>query len=120
MVLGDVSNTLEAINSIHVVRFQFINDETHSINIGVIAQDVQTVYPEIISESGDEMNYLGVNYSRLGVIALQACKELHSLHKSLDTRIRTIEQWRITTDINKDALTKRVEALEQMINNKTT
>lgn len=119
MVLGDVSNTLEAINSIHVVRFQFINDETHSINIGVIAQDVQTVYPEIISESGDEMNYLGVNYSRLGVIALQACKELHSLHKSLDTRVSTIEQWRITTDTNKDALTKRVEALEQMIGNKT-
>ena len=119
MVLGDVSNTLEAINSIHVVRFQFINDETHSINIGVIAQDIQTVYPEIISESGDEMNYLGVNYSRLGVIALQACKELHSLHKSLNTRVSTIEQWRITTDANKDALVKRVEALEQMINNKT-
>lgn len=120
MVLGDVSNTLEDINNIHVVRFQFINDETHSINIGVIAQDVQTVYPEIISESEDEMNYLGVSYSRIGVIALQACKELHSLHKSLDTRVSTIEQWRITTDTNKDALTKRVEALEQMINNKTT
>ena len=66
------------------------------------------------------MHYLGVNYGALGTIALQACKELHSLHKSLDTRVSTIEQWRITTDTNKDALTKRVEALEQMINNKTT
>ena len=66
------------------------------------------------------MDILGVSYSNLAtLISINGLKELHSLHKSLDTRVSTIEQWRITTDTNKDALTKRVEALEQMISNKT-
>ena len=68
----------------------------------------------------DNEGYKSLDYATLGaVVAVAGLKELHSLHKSLDTRVSTIEQWRITTDTNKDALVKRVEALEQMINNKT-
>ena len=118
-IIGKINRSLDKIDKIDIVRYVFKDDENGHINIGVIAQNVQEYYPEVISDGGGDMHYLGVNYGALGTIALQACKELHSLHKSLDTRVSTIEQWRITTDTNKDALVKRVEALEQMINNKT-
>lgn len=120
--ISKINNVLEKIENIEVFRYTFKNGDSGE-NIGVSAQAVQSVFPEFVSviDQKDGMNILGVSYSNLAtLVSINGLKELHSLHKSLDTRVSTIEQWRITTDINKDALTKRVEALEQMINNKTT
>lgn len=120
--ISKINNVLEKIENIEVFRYTFKNGGSGE-NIGVSAQAVQSVFPEFVSviDQKDGMNILGVSYSNLAtLVSINGLKELHSLHKSLDTRVSTIEQWRITTDTNKDALTKRVEALEQMINNKTT
>ena len=120
--ISKINNVLEKIENIEVFRYTFKNGDSRE-NIGVSAQAVQSVFPEFVSviDQKDGMNILGVSYSNLAtLVSINGLKELHSLHKSLNTRVSTIEQWRITADANKDALTKRVEALEQMINNKTT
>lgn len=119
--ISKINNVLEKIENIEVFRYTFKNGDSRE-NIGVSAQAVQSVFPEFVSviDQKDGMNILGVSYSNLAtLVSINGLKELHSLHKSLNTRVSTIEQWRITADANKDALTKRVEALEQMINNKT-
>lgn len=41
---------------------------------GLIAQNVQTVFPELVSPIND-LDYLGVDYTRLGVLNTQAIKE---------------------------------------------
>ena len=122
-IVGYLSESLNTLDKIKIFRYTLKGDPEKHLKIGISAQDLMSTYPELVldgyfSETINDIAY-GVDYSTLSVIALQACKELHSLHKSLDTRVSTIEQWRITADANKDALTKRVEALEQMINNKT-
>lgn len=116
-LISTLDNVLSATDHIDIIKYTWKDGRDNRLHIGVSAQDFSRYFPEITDI--DENGYFGVQYGMIGVISLQACKELHSLHKSLDTRVSTIEQWRITTDINKDALTKRVEALEQMINNKT-
>ena len=119
--ISKINNVLEKIENIEVFRYTFKNGDSRE-NIGVSAQAVQSVFPEFVSviDQKDGMNILGVSYSNLAtLVSINGLKELHSLHKSLNTRVSTIEQWRITADANKDALTKRVEALEQMISNKT-
>ena len=116
-LIGTLDNVLSATDHIDIIKYTWKDGRDNRLHIGVSAQDFSRYFPEITDI--DENGYFGVQYGMIGVISLQACKELHSLHKSLDTRVSTIEQWRITTDTNKDALVKRVEALEQMINNKT-
>lgn len=116
---NDFINVLHDIDTIDV--FYYIDRISGELRSGVSAQQLKNIYPHFVSGIESENTYLAVDYSSLGVcVSIAGLKELHSLHKSLNTRVSTIEQWRITTDENKDALTKRVEALEQMINNKTT
>jgi hypothetical protein len=54
------------------------NDENNKEHaIGVIAQEVQAVYPELVHEGSD--GYLSVNYPKLTAVLLQAIKELKAL-----------------------------------------
>ena len=48
--------------------FTFKNDENKTPQIGVSAQEVQKLYPELVSENDD--GYLSVDYAKLSVIAL--------------------------------------------------
>ena len=45
-----------------------------SRQIGVIAQEVQSIYPELITVGGN--GYLSVNYPKLTAVLLQSVKEL--------------------------------------------
>lgn len=112
-LIGTLDNALSATEHIDIIKYTWKDGRDNRTHIGVSAQDFSRYFPEITDI--DENGYFGVQYGMIGVVALQACKELHSLHKSLDTRIGAIEQWRITTDANEDALTRRIEALEQTI-----
>ena len=62
-------------------------------DIGFIAQDVEKVFPEIVSsvtierEGGKEMK--GLSYSHFGVIAIAAIKELKEY---FDDKIQTLEK----------------------------
>ena len=53
------------------------NDKNQSEKrqIGVIAQEVQAVYPELVQQ-GDN-GYLSVNYPKLTAVLLQSIKELN-------------------------------------------
>ena len=53
--------------------FRYKND-TDNRQIGVSAQEVSQIYPEIVSK--DENGYLSVDYAKLSVIALKAIDEL--------------------------------------------
>lgn len=54
------------------------NDESNKEHaVGVIAQEVQTAFPELVHEGSD--GYLSVNYPKLTAVLLQAIKELKAL-----------------------------------------
>lgn len=58
--------------------------------IGVSAQEIQTVYPElVISNSNGE---LSVDYAKLSVVALKAIDTLHDKNTELEKRITDLEK----------------------------
>ncbi len=73
--INTLINVLDKIDKIRGVRFEFIDQQRYATGkqIGVIAQELQWVYPELVMEGAD--GYLSVNYSQLSAVLLQAIKE---------------------------------------------
>ncbi|MBP5456555.1 MAG: hypothetical protein J6Y37_08650, partial [Paludibacteraceae bacterium] len=59
------------------------------VQIGTSAQEVQKLYPEIVSETD---GYLSVSYDRLSIIALAAIDKLHEENEKLKKRIEALER----------------------------
>lgn len=76
--------------------------------IGLIAQDVEKVVPEVVNTHED--GYKGVDYSKLTAVLIEATKEQQSIIDEQDARIAK-QQEQI------DALLERVTALEKSVNN---
>lgn len=60
-------------------------------NIGVSAQEVQKLYPEIVVEDTDT-KLLSVDYAKLSVVALAAIDELHKENVELKSRLDKLEE----------------------------
>lgn len=58
--------------------------------IGVIAQEVEAVFPELITQWGDE-GYRAVDYGRLTGVLIEALKELRAENAKLEQRVETLE-----------------------------
>lgn len=110
--LGDINEPLKIINKLN--GFYYIPNELARINgitntdkeIGLSAQDVQKVLPEIvqiapfdlatddngkkISKSGE--NYLTMSYERLAPVFVEAIKELEQKNNVLEQRNAVLEQ----------------------------
>jgi hypothetical protein len=53
-------------------------NQSEDRQIGVIAQEIQEVYPELVTVGGN--GFLSVNYPKLTAVLLQSIKELHVKH----------------------------------------
>jgi hypothetical protein len=60
-------------------------------NIGVSAQEVQKLYPEVVTED-PETTLLSVDYAKLSVVALAAIDELHKENVELKSRLDKLEE----------------------------
>lgn len=67
----------------------YVRKDTKEKEIGFIAQDVQKVLPELVSEHG---NYLGVNYSRIVAVLVEAVKEQQKKIEKLELLITIMER----------------------------
>lgn len=59
--------------------------------IGVIAQNVQEVFPELVSEWGGEEGFLAVNYVSFAPILIEAVHELKAEIAALESRLAALE-----------------------------
>lgn len=66
------------------------NEKPSVQKIGVSAQEIQKLYPEIVGT--DPRGYLGVDYSKLSVIALKAIDQLHERVKYLEGVIESLSK----------------------------
>jgi hypothetical protein len=63
---------------------------TGSTEIGLIAEEVAEIYPELVKYNGDgEVN--GINYTRIAPILIKTIQEQHELIKNLTKRIDDLE-----------------------------
>lgn len=79
---------LDKLSKLTKSYFYWKNDRA-KLNIGVSAQEIKEIYPEIVEET--ESGYLNVSYDKLSVIALTAVDELHKKNKELEERIQKLE-----------------------------
>jgi hypothetical protein len=95
--VAKLCNVLDKLEAVDGVSFERIEERAptvraaHRRDIGVIAQDVETVFPELVSGYGDE-TYKAVNYSGLTAVVIEATKELKAENKALRSRIEALER----------------------------
>jgi len=75
--------SFDTLNSLQAYKYRYIGSPQSETQIGVIAQELENLYPECVTEK-DGTKY--VNYSGLTVILLQAVKDLNARVKALEVR----------------------------------
>lgn len=75
-IINEISldNSYKLIDNIQEIYFKYKSDVTNTKRLGVIAQEVEEYFPEIVSI--DEEGYKSVDYSKLSVICLRVIKDL--------------------------------------------
>ena len=92
-----LANALEKLEQIRGVSFEW-NEKSKSKgyavgqkNIGVIAQEVEAVFPEVVFTSEDD-GYKAVDYGRLTSVLIEAVKELKAMNEVLERRVEALEK----------------------------
>ena len=79
----------ELLEKCRLIEYDLKDDNTHSTQIGLIAQEVEQFFPELVKTDKD--GYKSVDYSRLTVILLKLTKELLYKYNNLENRLKVIE-----------------------------
>lgn len=90
-ILNPVKVNLDDLSKLRKVYYTWKNDPDKKLQLGMIAQDVQKLYPELVSVDA-ETGILSLAYDKLSVIALEAINTLYNEHKVLKERIDKIEK----------------------------
>jgi hypothetical protein len=73
-IISPINNAVDKLSTLNPVIYSWKSDETNKENIGLIAQDVQTVLPQVIDTNED--GFLGVRYVDLVPVLVKAIQEL--------------------------------------------
>jgi hypothetical protein len=87
----DASSQLNTIKNIKVREFDWKKGGHHQV--GLIAQELQTLIPDVVSAGGDDeaKNPYGVDYGKLTPYIVKAMQEQQTIIESLTARITTLE-----------------------------
>lgn len=90
-ILNPVKVDLDDLAKLRKIYYTWKNDSKSGIQLGIIAQDVQKLYPELV-DVDSETGYLSLAYDKLSVIALEAIDTLYQDYKKLKERIDKLER----------------------------
>ncbi|HUI40218.1 MAG TPA: tail fiber domain-containing protein [Methanothrix sp.] len=97
--IATLTDVLQKIDQIRGVSFDW-NDlykashygAPQTRQIGMIAQEVQVVFPELVEEVAlQDRTFLGLDYQRFTAILVQAVKELKAQNETLSDRVKALE-----------------------------
>jgi hypothetical protein len=80
-----IDNALAKVNSLRGVYYNRIDDEKNLRNVGVIAQEVLEVVPELVSYAEDIDQY-SVKYGNITAVLIEAIKELNKKIEQLEQK----------------------------------
>jgi len=88
-------NSLEKVMNLQGMTYRFINDEQRTLRTGFIAQDVQKIFPELVSELEDGLGIKTIEMIPHLVEAIKEQQEMIEEQKSiiadLDARLKALE-----------------------------
>lgn len=80
-IIEGLSDALARLSAINPVIYALKSDPDQRREVGLIAEDVETVLPEAVRPMDD---HKGIDYGRLSVLALACCKELLARVEALE------------------------------------
>jgi hypothetical protein len=92
--LRDVLGKLDKINGVTFdwnATYEALGRSTGRREIGIIAQQVEAAFPELVTTWGDK-EYRAVDYGRFSAVLLEAVKELKAATDALTERVEKLEQ----------------------------
>jgi len=104
-----LGSTLDKLHQIEGKTYTFLKDEEHTPKIGVLAQEVQAVFPELVTEGADGI--LSVNYQGLVPVLINAINEQELKMSEQDAKIAALEAKNEQLAI----ASQKIEALEEMV-----
>ncbi len=86
-----LENVLGKVKELKPKTYYYKSDISRNRTIGLIAQEVQGLFPELVS-SNNEDGMLGLEYSAFAVIAIKAIQEQQTLIETQSERIMALEE----------------------------
>lgn len=83
--ITEITGGLDLVKQLQGVRFSMKDDETHRLKLGLIAQEVETVLPEVVSRDYD--NFRTVAYQNIVAVLIEAVKELSDKVDELNSKL---------------------------------
>jgi hypothetical protein len=81
----ELNGALDKIDAIRGVHYNWIDEKyPQELQVGVIAQEIQSVYPELVREGGN--GFLSVDYPKLTAVLIQSVKELKAMVVALSNK----------------------------------
>ncbi len=109
---------LKEINQLKIYNYTFKNDKSKRSQVGVMAQDLQKVFPNSVFEGSD--GYLRIRWDEMFYASINAIKELDRKIVSLvnratkvETQIAKLERENTSLKAQVDVLSARVEKLKK-------
>lgn len=99
-----LEHALDAVSRLRGVRFKWKRNSKPSI--GVIAQELENVYPELVSTAPDGMK--SVDYDKLTAVLIEATKQLRAENLDAAHRIERLES-------EKEVLKARIDRIERAV-----
>ena len=86
----DCSPKLEDLLKVRVVNYNLKGGDTTKY-IGVVAQELEEIFPELVAETNSVERFKSVNYSNLTILLIKAFQEQQVLINNLNTSLEELE-----------------------------
>jgi hypothetical protein len=86
-----VDNAIEKLMQLRGVYYTKIGDETNKRKIGVIAQEVEQIVPEVVTYAPDVDEY-GVDYGKFAGLFIEAIKDQNEIIKTQQKEIEELKE----------------------------
>jgi predicted acyltransferase (DUF342 family) len=96
--LEPIQNSLEMVGKLKGTYFKMIENTDNKRKIGLIAQDVLKVVPEVVCENKE--GFLSISYGSLVALLIESTKEQVAINETLKSQIATLKS-QIATLFNK-------------------
>lgn len=116
-----LNQTLEKVLQLRGVSYQWKDEKkSQRAQIGVIAQEVEEIYPEFVvtSDEGEK----AVNYAQMVAVLIEAIKEMNGTVQTLESKVASLEQDKSTLEKEKAELAKvwsEIDALKKLLKSGT-
>jgi hypothetical protein len=90
--IGELPDVLPSVMNLKPKTYQFIGDKDKRLYSGLIAQELEKVFPQFVFYGGDDQVLYTVDYAGMSVVALKAIQEQQATIEKLESKIMELEK----------------------------